>query len=173
MKKIIIVSGIISGLIVSTFMVCSIAYCYASQQFEGNMWVGYASMLLAFSLIFIGVKNFRDKYSNGMVSFGKAFKIGLYITLISSTIYVLVWLIDYYVFIPDFMDKYTNHILQEAKANGDNQAEFSSKVTEMSKYKEMYKNPLIVILFTYLEVIPIGAFVSLISALILKKKVAL
>ena len=105
MKKIILVCGLISGIIVSVFMVSSIAVCYSSSDFEGNMLLGYAAMLLSFSLIFVGVKNFRDKYNGGFVSFGKAFQIGLLITLIASTVYVIVWLIDYYLFVPEFIEK--------------------------------------------------------------------
>lgn len=170
MQRNVIVFGLISGLIVSAFMVYTIAKCYASSDFESSMLLGYASMIIAFSFIFIGVKNFRDKYDNGVISFGKAFKIGLYISLIASTIYVVAWLIDYYLFIPDFMEKYTAHVLKEVKAGGASQLDINNKVTEMAGYKEMYKNPLFVVLMTYLEILPVGLIISLISALILKRK---
>jgi len=119
---------LISGVVVSTFMVASMAVCYQKESFEGNMLLGYAAMLLSFSLVFVGIKNYRDKYSGGSVSFGKAFKIGLYITLVASTVYVIVWLIDYYFFIPDFMDKYTAHLLKEFQAKGPTAAELDAKV---------------------------------------------
>lgn len=170
MKRIVLVYGAISGIIVSLFLVSSIGYCYASGNFEGNMVFGYASMILSFSLVFIGVKNFRDKQNKGIISFGKAFQIGLYITLIASTCYVLTWLIDYYFFIPDFMEKFSNHALETARLNGISAAEINQQSKEMETYKEMYKNPFGVILLTYLEILPVGLVVSLISALILKKK---
>lgn len=169
MKKVILVCGLIAGFILTAMMVVSTALCYLNDNFEGNMALGYASMVLAFSVIFVGIKNYRDTYSNGLLSFGKAFKIGLYITLIASTMYVIIWLIDYYFFIPDFMDKYTAHVLKEAKIAGASSAEMATKTQEMENYKEMYKNPALVILFTYLEVLPIGLVVSLICALFLKK----
>lgn len=170
MKRIVLVYGAISGVIISLFLVSSIGYCYASGNFEGNMLVGYASMILSFSLIFVGIKNFRDKQNEGIISFGKAFQIGLYITLIASTCYVLTWLIDYYFFIPDFMEKFSNHALEMAKSNGESAAEISQKSKEMETYKEMYKSPIGVTLLTYLEILPVGLLVSVISALILKKK---
>lgn len=139
MKRIIIVFGLISGLIVTGIMVYTIALCYSKDDFEGNMVLGYASMILAFSFIFIGVKNYRDKYSSGLITFGKAFKIGLYISLVASTMYVIVWLIDYYVFIPDFMDKYTTYVLKETKADGASQAELNEKAAEMADYKKCTK----------------------------------
>lgn len=170
MKKIVLVYGAISGIIVSLFLVSSIGYCYATSNFQGNVWVGYTSMLLAFSLTFIGVKNFRDKQNAGVISFGKAFQIGLYISLIASTMYVLTWLIDYYFFIPDFMEKFSNQAIETAKASGESLEEIKQKAEGMKTYQEMYKTPFGVILLTYMEILPVGLVVSLISALILKKK---
>ncbi|MRS60533.1 DUF4199 domain-containing protein [Larkinella terrae] len=169
MKKIILICGFIAGFVLTTVMAVSTVMCYMYQNFESNMALGYASMVLAFSLIFVGIKNYRDTYNNQIISFGKAFKIGLYITLIASTMYVITWLIEYYVFIPDFMDKYTAHVLREAKTAGASTEELASKSSEMDMYKKMYKNPLFVVLLTYAEVFPIGLVISLICALILKR----
>jgi len=170
MKRNIIVCGLIAGLILTAMMIGSTAYCYKNENFEGNMVFGYTVMILAFSLIFVGIKNFRDKYNQGLISFGKAFKIGAYITLVASTMYVIVWLFEYYLFIPDFMDVYAAHVINQAKSAGSTVAEISAKTEEMATYKEMYKNPLFVIFLTYTEVLPIGLIVSAISALILKKQ---
>ena len=172
MKRNIIVCGFIAGLILTAMMIVSTAYCYKNADFEGNMLVGYAVMILAFSLIFVGIKNFRDKYNGGSISFGNAFKIGAYISLIASTMYVVGWLFEYYLFIPDFMDVYAAHVINQAKTGGATVMEISSKTEEMAGYKEMYKNPLFVVLLTYSEVLPIGIIVSAISALILKKQLA-
>jgi len=170
MKRNILVCGLISGTILSVMMVASIAYCYAVQNFEGSMVVGYAAMILAFSLIFVGIKNFRDKYNGGSVNFGTAFKIGAYITLIASTMYVLAWLFDYYLFVPDFMDVYSLKMISQTKESGATEQEILDKTAEMASFKEMYKNPFFIILITYAEVAPIGLVISLISAWILKKK---
>jgi hypothetical protein len=171
MKRNVIVFGLISGLMVSAWMLCGVYLCYNSRgSFEGNMLLGYASMILAFSLVFVAVKNYRDKYNNGVISFGKAFKLGFYIALIASTMYVLVWLVDYYLFVPDFMDKYSAHIISQAKSSGKSAGEIADQIKEMSSMKEMYKSPIMVILITYMEILPIGLLVSLIAALILKRK---
>ncbi|QIL40768.1 DUF4199 domain-containing protein [Pedobacter sp. HDW13] len=170
MKKNVIVFGLIAGVIVSVLMVISMARCNSDANFEHSMLLGYASMVLAFSFIFVGIKNYRDKYNNGSITFGKAFKIGLYISLIASTIYVITWLIDYYVFIPDFMDKYVAHMLKEAKDSGASVAELAKQAKELAYNQQLYKNPIMVVLFTYLEILPVGIIVSLIAALILKRK---
>jgi hypothetical protein len=104
-----------------------------------------------------------------MVSFGKAFRIGLYITLIASTFYVITWAIVYNFFLPDFMDVYTQQTLRGMAATA-TPAEIQETTAEMAKYKEMYKNPLFFALLTYMEILPVGLIVSLITALILKRK---
>lgn len=134
------------------------------------MVVGYSAMILAFSLVFVGVKNFRDKENAGIITFGKAFQIGFLIALIASTMYVVTWLVDYYFFIPDFMEKFCTQAIETAKANGASNAEIKAQTAEMENYKEMYKNPLGVIFLTYMEILPVGLVVSLISALILKRQ---
>jgi len=166
MKRNVIVFGLISGLIITAFMVYGTMMCYNNADFDMSMAIGYASMIVAFSFIFVGVKNFRDKYNGGVISFGKAFKVGFYISLVASTMYVVVWLIEYYVFMPDFMEKYTAYVLEKEAAGGS----VETSAADMEMYKEWYKNPLFVILLTYSEVLPVGLIISLISALILKRK---
>ncbi len=127
-------------------------------------------MLVAFSLVFVGIRNYRDKYNNGVISFGKAFRIGLFIVLIASTIYVVAWLIDFYFFMPDFMDKYSASMLNELKASGASQVEIDKQTTEMANMTAMLKNPFFNAMMTYVEILPVGLVVTLISALILKRK---
>src|SRR5215210_668865 len=91
MKKNILIYGLIAGVIVSVLMLLSmnyISHCEGNVDYTTSMVIGYASMLLAFSLVFVGIRNYRDKYNGGVISFGKAFKIGILIVLIASTMYV-------------------------------------------------------------------------------------
>lgn len=173
MKKNILIHGLIAGALVSGFMLFMLAnysYCQGNASESTSMLLGYASMLIAFSLVFVGIRNYRNKYNNGVISFGKAFKTGFFIALIASTMYVIAWLIDYYIFMPDFAEKYGARMLAELKADGASAAVIESKTKEMADFAKMYKNPLFVILMTYVEILPVGIIVSLISALILKRK---
>src|SRR6187401_3883605 len=120
MKKNVIIYGLIAGIVVSVLMLSSVNYfshCEGKVDYSTSLLIGYASMLIAFSLVYVGIRNYRDKYNGGVISFGKAFKIGITIVLIASTIYVVAWLIDYFFFIPDFMEKYSGHTLDELKAS--------------------------------------------------------
>ena len=105
-------------------------------------------------------------------SIWETLKVGLFISLISSTIYVVGWLINYYCFIPDFMDKYAAAMIAKAKTSGISADELVKKTANMAQMKEWYKNPLLVILMTYVEILPVGLVVTFISALILKRTTA-
>jgi hypothetical protein len=172
MKKNVLIYGLISGLIVSVLMAVNLSMVSKNGNFDNSVLIGYASMIIAFSLIFVGIKNFRDKYNGGVISFGKAFKVGFFITLIASTIYVIVWLIEEHYFFPDFMDKYTANELNKLQASGISATKLASKTKELEQAKEMYKNPALKILMTYMEILPVGLVVTLISSLILRRKSA-
>ena len=175
MKKNIIIYGIIAGIIVSVLMVVSINYIShvdGNVDYNTSLFIGYASMLIAFSLVYVGIRNYRDKYNGGVISFGKAFRIGIMMVLIASTIYVIAWLIDYSFFVPDFMEKFSAQELAELKASGASQVEIDKQTKEMANFAEMYKNPLFNAMMTYAEILPVGLIVTFISSLILKRKAA-
>lgn len=169
MKKNIIVYGLTSGIVVSSLMLLSITNV---TDFDLGLVIGYSSMLIAFSLVFVGIKNYRDKYNNGVISFGKAFKIGIMIVLIASTIYVFVWLIAYNYFIPDYLDKYAAYMLDKLRAGGASQIEIDNQIKEMADFTVKYKNPFFNAMLTYVEILPVGLVVTLISSFILKRKTA-
>lgn len=175
MKKNILIYGLIAGIVVSVSMLLIVNYvshCEGSVDYGTSMLIGYASMLISFSLVFVGIRNYRDKYNGGVISFGKAFKIGILIVLVASTFYVIAWMIDYFFFIPDFMDKYAAQTLAELKASGASQLEIDKETKEMADFARMYNNPLFNALMTYVEILPVGLIVTLISSLILKRKTA-
>lgn len=170
MKKLVVTYGLIAGAIVTAFMAYGVYSLNKNPDYEGSMILGYTGMLVAFSFVFIGIKNFRDKQNNGIITFGKALKIGALISLIASTVYVGVWLIEYYCFYPDFMEKYAENVLKKLDTAAMTLPEINAKKEEMAMYKELYKNPVWVILLTFTEILPLGLIVALISSLILKKK---
>lgn len=165
MKKNVLIYSLIAGTILSVNMILLINLFYSNPDFQSNALVGYAAMVVIFSLIFFGVRNFRNKQLGGYISFAKALKTGFLIALIASTMYVVTWLIYYYNFVPDFMDRYTEYALKNCSP-----ADLPKQTAEMAEFKEMYKNPFFVVLITYSEVLPVGLVVSLISAFILKRK---
>ncbi|RAK20684.1 uncharacterized protein DUF4199 [Flavobacterium aquaticum] len=164
MNNIILKNGLLGSSIVSALLISITMYMKSNPEKEVSMMVGFAGMLLAFFFVVKGIKQQRD-VNNGFISFGKAFLTGFWITLIISTIYVLVWLVILYNFFPNFAEHYTDMAIAKASPE-----EIVKVTEEMNSFKKMYKNPIWVILFTYMEILPLGIVFSLVSALILKKK---
>ena len=177
MKKNIIIYGLIAGIVASVLMLFSIIYgliagivasvlmlfsISTKMDYNVSLFVGYASMLIAFSFVFVGIRNYRDKYNDGLISFGKAFNIGIMIVLIASTIYVIAWLIDYFYFVPDYLEKYSAHIAHGLKAGGASQMEIDKRTKEMADIALKYKNPFFNAIITYTEILPVGFVVTLI-----------
>jgi len=175
MKKNIIIYGVIAGIVVSILMLFSVnreSHSEGNFDYNRSLVIGYASMLISFSLVYVGIRNYRDKYNQGVIGFGKAFKIGIMIVLLASTIYVAAWLVDYFYFIPDFVEKFAAHSLDQLKASGASQIAIDKQTKEMANFATMYKNPFFNAMMTYVEILPVGLVVTLISSLILKRKTA-
>lgn len=169
MKKTVLTFGLISG-VVSAALMASFAPFIDRIGFDRGMIVGYAAMVVAFSLVFFGVRSYRENVSDGYISFGRGFAIGILITLISSVFYVIAWEIIYFGFLPDFADKYGAYIINNYKQTGATAEQIAAKTAELRSMKAVYDNPLFNGLITLTEPLPIGILVSLISALILRKR---
>jgi hypothetical protein len=167
MKKIVLTYGLISGAISVIGYLITFATGHTDMQM--GMVLGFASMIVAFSLIFVATVKYRNA-NGGEVSFGRAFRIGLYISLIASTIYVLVWLYNLYNVYPDFAAKFSAQYLDGLRADGATQEKIAAETAKMDQFITDYKKPWYVIIMTYSEILPVGLIVSLISALILKRK---
>ncbi len=164
MNNIVLKNGIFGGLVVSAVM-CYVTYSMKSNpDMEPNMYLGFGSMLVAFSFIVFGILQQR-KANNDVLNFGSAFKTGVLIALITSTIYVLVWLVIFYNFFPDFIERYGEIMVKNTPAE-----DLAAKQEELEWMKGVYKSPLGIIGMTYVEILPLGIVAALVSAFILKKK---
>ncbi len=127
-------------------------------------------MVLSFLLVFFGVRSYRETVAGGAIGFGKAFQVGILITLITCAFYVLAWEIAYFNFFPNFLDQYSAHVLARMHATGKSEAEIGRKAAEMAELAKRYKNPLFNIAVTFMEIFPVGLIMTVISAAILRRK---
>lgn len=170
MKKVILKYGIIAGVITTSMMIISTTLHIQNPDSKGSEIIGFTGMFIAFIFIFLGIKNYRDKQNKGVISFGTAFKIGFLICLIASTMYVVTWMLESHFFFPDFMEKYATHAIEQAEKSGISADELAKTKEEMNNYVAWYKSPFLRIAMTYMEILPIGLVITLVSSLILKKK---
>ncbi len=170
MKKNVLIFGLVLGAILATNTVYMMTMVVNNPDMKSNDVIGYVAMVVVFSLTFFGIRNYRNKQLNGYITMGHAFKTGALIALFGSTIYVVVGLGYYYLFAPEFLDKYAQHVLTMASRGGAPPAELDAKAAELAQFKEWYKNPLFAILISYAEVLSIGLVVAFVSSLFLKRK---
>jgi hypothetical protein len=170
MRKIVLTYGLISGAIAAALMVLMTVYIRQTNNFKTSEVIGYASILLGMLLVFFGVRAYRDQVGGGTITFGRALQVGLLITFIASLCYVLTWLVTYYNFMPDFMDRFAQYQLHQVRASGASEEKIQETASQMEYYKGLYRNPLSVAAFTFIEPFPVGLLVTLISALILRRK---
>lgn len=132
--------------------------------------LGYLAMILAFTMVFLGVKNYRDQQLNGYITFGQAFLTGMYMVLVTSVIYVVGWMLYYPAFMADFPDTYLQSQLAELESSGLSGEDLAAKKNDIIAWMEWYKKPQNMAGMTFMEIFPVGLVVALISALIWKKK---
>lgn len=169
MKKIVLTFGFIAGIILSAMMLITLPFV-DEIGFDKGAIIGYTAMVLAFLMVYFGVRSYRDNVAGGSITFGRAFLVGLAITVVATVCYVVTWEVIYYKVAPDFGDKYATHAIEKAKKSGATDAQIALQTKEMTEFKEMYKNPLVNIAFTLLEPLPVGILFTLISAGILSRK---
>jgi len=171
MQKTVLTFGLISGLIIGALM--SVITVFAEQiGFGKGEYLGYSTMILAFTLVFVGIRSYRENVLDGYISFGKAFTVGILIVVISSACYVLAWEIIYFGgFVPDFVEKYTAYALENMRKTGATPEQLAAEAQKYKDMKAILDNPVLGALVTFLvEPLPVGLVVTLISAAILRKK---
>ena len=169
MQKIIIKYGLISG-VIAAILLFVVHVLFKKVGFSDSMYVGYATMMVSMSVVYFGIKAYRDEHSSGQITFGKGILVGLAIVLISCVLYSLAWLVVYYNFLPNFMDDYTANYLKKAQETGISAEELKKTMDSMNEMKEWYKNPILVFLITLLEPTPVGIPFAFLFAWVLKKR---
>jgi Protein of unknown function (DUF4199) len=169
MRKTILTFGLIAGGILSIMMLATIPFM-DSIGFDRGEVVGYTTMVLAFLLVFFGVRSYRDNVAGGSVSFGRAFAVGALIVAVASVCYVATWQLIYYKLAPDFVATYQAYTVEKARASGASQAEIDEKVAAMQRIAKLYRNPAINVAVTFIEPLPVGLVFALVSAGILRRR---
>ena len=108
--------GISGAIIIGVMTVCF--YLSGNKGMATSMWLGYLVMILMLSLIFIGMKRYRDREQGGVISFWPALGLGAAMAAAAALVYALVWeaylaAIDY-----TFIESYTAGVIEQKNAKG-------------------------------------------------------
>jgi hypothetical protein len=165
MKKTVLTFGLIAGGILSAMMLLTMPFI-DEIGFDRGMIIGYTTMVLSFLLVFFGVRSYRDNVAGGTVGFGRALAVGLLIVLIASVCYVITWELLYFKLAPEFAERFHAMMVEQARTSGGTPAEVQQKLADI----ERYQNPAVNAAFTFIEPLPVGLVMALVSAGILSRK---
>jgi hypothetical protein len=170
MRKIVLTFGLIAGAILSVMMAITIPF-HDQIGFDKGLIIGCTTMVIAFLMVFVGVKTYRDNVAGGSVTFGRAVnKVGLLIAAVGSICYVATWQLVYYKLAPDYLDRYAAYTIEKERQAGATEAQIATRSQEMAKFKEMYRNPLVNVGLTFLEPLPVGILFTLVTAGVVSRK---
>ena len=170
MKRIVLTFGLISGAILSAMMAATMPFHEQIGPDRGVI-IGYTTMVLAFLLVFFGIRSYRETIGNGQISFLRALSVGLLIMAIAAICYVATWEIIYFNFIPDYVEKYSAHAIERMHASGKPPDQIQQEIQSMRSMMQLYHdNILFNLAITFSEPLPVGLPMTIISALILRKR---
>ena len=169
MKKPVLTFGIIAGVMISVLMGGNLLI--ANRIGSGHsLLLGYTTMVASFLLVYFGIRSYRDNQLAGRISFARAFTCGLLITLITCIFYVAMWEILYFNFMPHFMDSYFAAQIHKVQSSGLDPATTAARVAAIHHSQQLYQNPLVNSAYTFMEPLPVGLVITLVSAAILRRK---
>lgn len=168
MLRTILLFGLIAGLITDANFAVVLAMGNHSTHGGAALLYGYLVMILALSVIFVGVKRLRDRVYGGVIKFGPALLVGLGISALAGVIYAIGWEVTLAATHYTFADSYAAATIHAAQAKGASAAEIAKLTAQMQDFKVQYANPLYRLPMTFVEVFPVGAVISLIAAGLLR-----
>ena len=166
MGRFVLIYGILAGVI--SILLILISFTFGDESSCGSIWLGYLIMLAALSLIFAGIKRYRDIELGGVIRFWVATGMGLGIAMVSGIVYAIGW--EAYLWLTDysFFPEYAKATIDAKRAAGASAAEIARLTREMAELGEQYSQPLYRMAMTLSEILPVGVIVSFISAAFLR-----
>jgi hypothetical protein len=168
MLRKIIFYGLIAGVVVGAALFATTVITQGQPPPDYGMALGYLTMLIALSAVFVGIKRHRDGERGGVIGFWPAFGMGLAISLVASLLYVLSWELALAVTRVDFAETFANAMLERQRAKGLSAEALAGYAADMETFKVRYANPLFRMPMTFAEIFPVGLLVSLVSAGLLR-----
>jgi Protein of unknown function (DUF4199) len=160
--------GLVAGLVVGVPL---FGLTLALNGHPASPWgvvVGYLTMLIALSAVFVAIKRQRDAVQGGVIRFWPAFALGLGISAVAGVCYVLAWEAALAVTHMDFAGDYAKALIEQQRAKGVSGAALEKLIAEMERFKTQYASPLYRLAMTFTEIFPVGVLVSLVSAGLLR-----
>ncbi|MCR9271251.1 MAG: DUF4199 domain-containing protein [Hyphomonadaceae bacterium] len=164
MFRIMFIYGAIAGVVIIAVMIVGMVLGGGA----GSEVQGYLTMVVVLSLIFVGIKRYRDKELGGVIKFLPALGLGAGIAAVAAVFYVLSWETSLHLTDFAWMEAYKQSTIDGYQSSGLTGDALSEKVESLEAMMASYRNPLFRIPMTFVEIFPVGLLVALISAALLR-----
>ncbi|MHA7900354.1 MAG: DUF4199 domain-containing protein [Henriciella sp.] len=164
MFRIMFIYGAIAGVVIIAVMIAGMVLGGGA----GSEVQGYLTMVVVLSLIFVGIKRYRDKELGGVIKFLPALGLGAGIAAVAAVFYVLSWETSLHLTDFAWMEAYKQSTIDGYQSSGLTGDALSEKVESLEAMMASYRNPLFRIPMTFVEIFPVGLLVALISAALLR-----
>ena len=168
MLRYIVTYGVIAGVVVGVPLSAMTLTMSGHAMMSYGMLIGYLTMLIALSAVFLAIKRHRDVDLGGVIKFWPALMLGLGVSAVAGVIYVIAWEVSCAVAHADFAGAYARAMIAEQEAKGVSGVALARFKAEMDQFKVQYANPLWRWPETFAEIFPVGVIVSLVSAGLLR-----
>src|SRR5690606_29605902 len=154
--------GLIAAAIMSLFVFFMYFLFNPYTLMDMGEILGYGTMVIAMSMIFIGIKKYRDTQLNEYITIGQAFGMGLYVAFIGSLLYGIFE--DIFYATNEFSDVYLEFYTDKIRNSGQSPKLIQQQLNEMQQQFAMWDCPFMMGLLMFLTVFIIGVIISLVSA---------
>jgi len=167
MQKIALTYGVLSGTITIAVLILGLVVSDGGSFLTSELF-GYLTMLVALSMIFIGIKRYRDLEMGGVIRFLPAATMGIAIAAIAAIIYTLVWELYLMSSGYTFIDSYVTSAIEAKKAAGLAGEQLAQEMAELEEMRASYGKIYIRMPMTFLEIFPVGLVIAILSAALLR-----
>ncbi|WP_417611001.1 DUF4199 domain-containing protein [Parasphingorhabdus sp.] len=167
MQKIALTYGVLSGTITIVTLILGLVVSDGGSFLSSELF-GYLTMLVALSMIFIGIKRYRDQELGGVIRFLPAFAMGLAIAVTAAIIYTIVWELYLMASGHDFINNYVNAAIEAKRTAGLAPEKLAEDIAALEEMRSDYGKIYIRMPMTFLEIFPVGLIIALLSAAVLQ-----
>lgn len=168
MQRIVWRYGGFSILIVVFFFICT-WLLFNSPNYTNHAILNWIGIVLCLVFVFVGIKDYRDRENQGMLSFGEGMKVGIFIVLLPTLAFGLLDVLYVKYLDPAFFDKYyawvVNQMQSKFPAN-----EWAARLKKIQQRRSFFGTPTGQFVVMSLSVFVVGLIITAISTLLLKRK---
>lgn len=161
--------GTVAGLLVGIPLFCLTFVLHGHSEKYGLI-IGYTTMLIALSTVFVAIKRYRDSELGGVIKFLPAFGLGLGISAVAGMFYALAWEAALAVMHGDFANNFAASQIAHEQARGLSGEALAKVKATWEQWAASYHNPLYRLPQSFTEIFPVGVLVSLVSAALLRNR---